>query len=95
MIVGGAGLLFAAGMAVVAVRFLLSLEPFQDFLTTYPGEYELPEGAPVGFPAWLGWQHFFNVFLMVLIIRTACRCAVRSGRACSGRRAARRSARSA
>ncbi len=70
VIVGGAGLLFAAGMAVVAVRFLLSLQPFQDFLTTYPGEYELPEGAPVGFPAWLGWQHFFNVFLMVLIIRT-------------------------
>lgn len=69
-LVGGAGLLFAAGMAVVAVRFLLSLEPFQDFLATYPGEYELPEGAPVGFPAWLGWQHFFNVFLMVLIIRT-------------------------
>ncbi len=24
------------------------------------GEYELPEGAPVGFPAWLGWQHFFQ-----------------------------------
>ncbi len=53
VIVGGAGLLFAAGMAVVAVRFLLSLEPFQDFLTTYPGEYELPEGAPVGFRR--GW----------------------------------------
>mgnify|MGYP002150846856 CR=1 FL=1 len=29
-----------------------------------------PEGAPVGIPAWLGWQHFFNVFLMVLIIRS-------------------------
>ena len=42
----------------------------QDFLAAYPGEYHLPEGAPVGFPAWLGWQHFFNFFLMVLIIRT-------------------------
>lgn len=70
MIVGGVGLLFAAGMAVAAVRFLLSLEPFQDFLNAYPGEYHLPDGAPVGFPAWLGWQHFFNTFLMVLIIRT-------------------------
>ncbi len=70
VIVGGAGLLFAAGMAVVLVRWFLSLEFMQDFLVTYPGEYHLPEGAPVGIPAWLGWQHFFNVFLMVLIIRT-------------------------
>lgn len=72
-IVGGGGLVFAAGMAVVAVRWLLSLEPMQEFLTAYPGEYELPEGAPVGIPPWLGWQHFFNVFLMVLIIRTGLR----------------------
>jgi len=70
VIVGGLGLLFAAGMAVLFVRFFLSLEFMQDFLATYPGEYHLPEGAPVGIPAWLGWQHFFNVFLMVLIIRT-------------------------
>lgn len=69
-VVGGAGLLIAAAMAVLAVRWLLSLEPLRDFLTSYPGEYHLPEGAPVGFPAWLAWQHFFNVFLMVLIIRT-------------------------
>ncbi|MBN9215504.1 MAG: hypothetical protein ABS62_04660 [Microbacterium sp. SCN 70-200] len=70
VIVGGAGLLFAAAMAVLFVRWFLSLEFMQDFLVTYPGEYHLPEGAPVGIPAWLGWQHFFNVFLMVLIIRT-------------------------
>ena len=24
----------------------------------------------MGIPPWLGWQHFFNVFLMVLIIRS-------------------------
>ncbi|KQP68582.1 hypothetical protein ASF40_18230 [Microbacterium sp. Leaf288] len=70
VIVGGAGLLYAAGMAVFAVRWLLSTEWGVDFLAAYPGEYHLPEGAPVGIPAWLGWQHFFNVFLMVLIIRT-------------------------
>lgn len=70
VVVGGAGLLVAAAMAVLLVRWLLSLDPLQDFLQTYPGEYHLPEGAPVGFPAWLGWQHFFNVFLMVLIIRS-------------------------
>lgn len=70
VVVGGLGLLVAAGMAVALVRFFLSLDFMRDFLATYPGEYHLPEGAPVGIPAWLGWQHFFNVFLMVLIIRT-------------------------
>lgn len=70
VIVGGAGLLFAAGMAVLFVRWLLSLQGMQDFLTAYPGEYPLPAGSPVGIPPWLGWQHFFNVFLIVLIIRS-------------------------
>ncbi|MEU1971551.1 cytochrome b/b6 domain-containing protein [Microbacterium sp. NPDC019599] len=69
-IVGGFGLLFAAGMVVLFTRWFLSLEFMQEFLAAYPGEYHLPEGAPVGIPPWLGWQHFFNVFLMVLIIRS-------------------------
>lgn len=73
VIVGSGGLLFAGLMAVFAVRWLLSTDWGVDFLATYPGEYHLPEGAPVGFPAWLGWQHFFNVFLMVLIIRSGLR----------------------
>lgn len=73
VIVGGAGLLYAAGMAVFLVRWLLSTQWGVDFLAAYPGEYHLPEGAPVGFPAWLGWQHFFNVFLMVLVIRSGIR----------------------
>ncbi|WP_434811016.1 cytochrome b/b6 domain-containing protein [Microbacterium sp. bgisy189] len=69
-VVGGAVLLLLAGMAVAVVRVVLSLEFMQDFIETYPGEYHLPETAPVGIPAWLGWQHFFNVFLMVLVIKT-------------------------
>ncbi|WP_235038057.1 cytochrome b/b6 domain-containing protein [Microbacterium sp. 18062] len=70
VVVAGAGMLFAAAMVVLAVRWLLSLDALQDFLAAYPGEYHLPETAPVGIPAWIGWQHFFNVFLMVLIIRS-------------------------
>lgn len=73
VIVGGGGLLVAAALAVLFVRWLLSMPWGVDFLAAYPGEYHLPEGAPVGFPAWLGWQHFFNVFLMVLIIRSGLR----------------------
>lgn len=72
----GAGALVVAGLVAVAVavvllaRWVLTLEPVAEFVTLYPGEYRLPVGAPVGIPAWLAWQHFFNAFLMVLIIRS-------------------------
>ncbi|MFD4420999.1 cytochrome b/b6 domain-containing protein [Agromyces sp. NPDC058484] len=69
-VVGGFGLLLAATAAVVVTAWFIGLPFMRDFLAAYPGEYELPEGAPVGIPAWLGWQHFFNVFLIVLIIRS-------------------------
>jgi thiosulfate reductase cytochrome b subunit len=39
-------------------------------VTDYPGHSELPDNAPVGFPAWLAWQHFLNAFFLLLIIRT-------------------------
>ena len=59
-----------AAAAVLVARWMLTLESVADFVARYPGETPLPDGAPVGFPAWLAWQHFFNVFLMVLIIRS-------------------------
>jgi thiosulfate reductase cytochrome b subunit len=55
---------------VLAARWLRELPPVQSFLTDYPGESHLPASAPVGFPAWLGWQHFLNAFLILLIIRS-------------------------
>jgi thiosulfate reductase cytochrome b subunit len=42
----------------------------ESFLTTYPGHSELPASAPVGFPAWLEWQHFLSAFFILLIVRT-------------------------
>ncbi|GAB3610688.1 hypothetical protein GCM10027414_28140 [Humibacter ginsengiterrae] len=57
-------------VVVLAVRWFLGLDFMRDFVHTYPGQYALPNGAPIGFPAWVGWQHFFNAFLIVLIIRT-------------------------
>ena len=65
-----AGLLLLLGAAVLAARWLVALDWAQEFLARYPGETHLPEGSPVGLPAWMGWQHFFNTFLMVLIIRS-------------------------
>lgn len=37
----------------------------------YPGTV-VPQGAEgdVGIPAWVGWQHFFNMLLMIPIIRS-------------------------
>jgi thiosulfate reductase cytochrome b subunit len=67
---GSAAFLVVAGIAIILARLLVATPALQSFLETYPGETHLPETAPVGLPAWLGWQHFFNVFLMVLIIRS-------------------------
>lgn len=55
---------------VMAARWARGLGPVQDFLLQYPGHSELPLNAPVGIPAWLGWQHFLNAFFLVLIIRS-------------------------
>jgi len=58
-------------LAVVFIaQWLRQLPAVQSFMTDFPGESDLSEGAPVGFPAWLGWQHFLNVFIIVLIIRS-------------------------
>ena len=56
---------------VVAAGWLRTIPVVQEFLNTYPGTTPLPAGAPVGIPAWLGWQHFLNFFFLVLIVRTA------------------------
>jgi thiosulfate reductase cytochrome b subunit len=64
------GVPIVLALLILSARSLMSLPAVQAFLTDYPGEYPLPEAAPVGFPAWLGWQHFLNAFLMLLIIRS-------------------------
>ncbi|MFT4212598.1 MAG: cytochrome b/b6 domain-containing protein [Microbacterium sp.] len=69
-LLGTVALVGAAAMAVLLVRWLVSLDGVRAFLETYPGVSPLPATAPVGLPAWIGWQHFFNAFLMVLIIRS-------------------------
>lgn len=56
--------------AVLLAQWLRTLPEVQSFLADYPGESHLPEGAPVGFPAWLGWQHFLNGLLILLIIKS-------------------------
>ncbi|MFT4233781.1 MAG: cytochrome b/b6 domain-containing protein, partial [Microbacterium sp.] len=70
VIVGGITLLLLLLLAVTAVRVILSTDGGVSFLARFPGHDELPADAPIGLPRWLGWQHFLNVFFMVLIVRT-------------------------
>ncbi|MFG6444955.1 cytochrome b/b6 domain-containing protein [Microbacterium sp. P07] len=69
-LVGAVVLIVALAAVVFGTRFALTVEPLRSFVATHPGEYPLPPGAPVGIPPWLGWQHFFNTFLIVLILRS-------------------------
>ena len=57
-------------IVALAAKWLLELPTVQSFLTDYPGELRLSDEVPVGFPAWLGWQHFLNTFFIVLIMRS-------------------------
>lgn len=60
------------GLAVVVLlaRWAREQPAVVDFIDTYPGQSEPPAGTPVGFPAWLGWQHFLNAFFLVFIVRS-------------------------
>jgi thiosulfate reductase cytochrome b subunit len=69
-VMGVVGLLVAAALAVLVARWLVGIDGVRAFLVRYPGETHLPEGASLGFPGWVRWQHFLNLFFMVLIIRS-------------------------
>ncbi len=63
------GIIMVASAVLIAIT-IRETPLVQDFMTTYPGQTELPESAPVGFPAWLGWTHFLNGLMLLLIIRS-------------------------
>ena len=70
LLIGVPGALIVFAVLVVLAQWFRSTEAGIDFIAAYPGETELPEGAPVGFPAWLNFQHFLNAFFIILIART-------------------------
>jgi thiosulfate reductase cytochrome b subunit len=61
--------LVALAVVVLAAKGIRELPAVKSFMTDFSGRSELPAGAPVGFPAWLAWQHYINFFFIVLIIR--------------------------
>lgn len=64
------GAIAVIGGLFMLVRLLMGTDAMTAFLVRYPGEYPLPEGAEPGFPAWVRWNHFLNMFFIVLIIRS-------------------------
>ncbi len=57
-------------LLVLAARGIRASDGGQSFLTAFPGASALPSFAPVGFPAWLAWQHGLNAFFLLFIIRS-------------------------
>lgn len=55
---------------VLVAKGLRTLPAVRSFMSEFPGASEVPAGSPVGFPAWLAWQHFLNSFFVLLIIRS-------------------------
>ncbi|MGD9897392.1 MAG: molybdopterin-dependent oxidoreductase, partial [Candidatus Methylacidiphilaceae bacterium] len=68
--------LLLLGMVILVVGVALGQElrripAVQEFIARYPGSSSsaaLP--SSVGFPWWLRWQHFFNLFFLIFIIRS-------------------------
>ncbi len=67
---GLGGLIVIAGIIILAARGVTTLPGVPEFLERYPGEYHQPEFVDPGFPGWVRWTHFLNIFFMVLIIRS-------------------------
>lgn len=66
--------LVVAAVAVVLVARLIRATPAGTaFVHAYPGAAPLPAGAPVGFPAWLAWQHGLNALFLLLTVRSGWR----------------------
>ncbi len=59
--------LMLAGVAIG--KGLHHMPAVQSFIERYPGTDE-HSGAVIGRPAWIGWTHFFNLFMMMFIIRS-------------------------
>jgi thiosulfate reductase cytochrome b subunit len=60
----------AAVLVVVAAQAIRESDAGHAFLTAFPGTSALPDWTPVGFPAWLAWQHGLTAFLLLFIVRS-------------------------
>ena len=66
----GPVLIALAVVLVFVARWLRTLPEVQAWLGEYPGEYTSPVPVAEGIPAWVAWQHFLNIFFLVLVVRS-------------------------
>lgn len=59
-----------AVVGVLLAQWLRTLDPVASFITTYDGTPTHPDAVQEGIPGWVGWQHFFNFFIIVMVIRS-------------------------
>ncbi len=58
-------------VAIAVAKGLRGDPAIQRFIRRYPGtNYSAGAMAATGFPAWLRWQHFFNLFFLLFMIRS-------------------------
>ncbi|HEY5320787.1 MAG TPA: hypothetical protein VIJ76_07915, partial [Galbitalea sp.] len=58
-------------VAVAAAKGLRNMPSVERFIVRFPGSIESTSAeASPGLPIWVGVQHFFNLFLMIFIIRS-------------------------
>jgi thiosulfate reductase cytochrome b subunit len=55
---------------IFVARYLRTLPSVQAFIANHPGTSGFAPAVTTGFPWWLRYQHFFNLFLMLFIIRS-------------------------
>jgi len=57
--------------AVAAAKGLRNTPSVQRFIVAHPGtDLRADRGQYLGLPAWARWQHFFNLFFMLFILRS-------------------------
>ncbi len=56
-------------VGIALAKELRALPAVATFIDQYPGTVAPPNGQR-GIPVWVGWQHFFNLFLLIFIIRS-------------------------
>jgi len=62
---------FVLLISAIAVAKGLRGEPsVRDFIARHPGTVGSPRPETTGFPGWARWQHFFNLFFLIFIIRS-------------------------
>ena len=57
-------------VAIAVAKGLRDEPAVRRFIERYPGTVESSRSATTGFPLWARWEHFFNAFFLIFILRS-------------------------